>query len=75
MTAKDKLDERHLLALKKLHKASERKIYIHGLVICANAIAPNLNISPQTVINYLSGRAKDGFTTEQITKEFKTLNL
>ncbi len=75
MTAKEEFNKRHSKALSELQKAANPKSYQYGLLKCSNAIAANLGISFQTVINYVSGRAKDGYLTEAITKEFKQLQI
>lgn len=69
------LNKRHLASVQLLQKAANPKTFKYGLMVCAEKIAVKLNISPQTVVNYLSGRVKDGYLTEAITKEFKTLHI
>jgi predicted transcriptional regulator len=39
------------------------------------AIGENLNITGQTVINYVNGDIKDGYLAESIYNEFKRLKL
>ncbi len=75
MNAKETLDLRHKKALQRLQVVSKGKVYKYGLVKCANAIAPILQVSPQTIMNNISGRSKDGFLVEAIIKEFKVLHI
>lgn len=71
----EKLRHRHLQAVVKLQTVANPKVFQYGLMQCAKAIAPKLDKTPQTIINYLSGRVTDGFLTEEITNEFKKLKL
>ena len=73
--SKDLLRKRHLDAVIKLQSVANPKVFLYGLMKCAKAIGDKLEITDQTVINYLSGRVKDGFLTEAIAKEFKALKL
>lgn len=75
MTTKEQLEERHQKAIDNLKKVAKGKIYVHGLYKTAKIIAENLDLSTDTVINYVSGRTKDGFLTDAIAKEYKTLKL
>lgn len=75
MTTKEEFQWKHLQAIAKLQKTAEKKVFLHGLVFCAQKIAPNLGVSSQTIINYLSGRTTDGYLTEAITKEFRILKF
>lgn len=74
MTSKENLKCRHEVAKAILKKVSEKVIGEHGLHISASIVAEATGVSPQTVINYLSGRTKDGFLTEAITKEYRAFN-
>jgi len=73
--SKELLKHRHLQAVVKLQAVANPKVFQYGLMKCAKAIGDKLEVTDQTIINYLSGRVKDGFLTEQITKEFKSLKL
>lgn len=75
MSAIDELNKRHIRAVRVLQKTANPKTYKYGMMPCVKEIGDRLNVSHQTVINYLSGMAKDGFLTEAITKEFKTLHI
>ena len=75
MTSKEQLQRRHLKAVVSLQKVANPKVFQWGLMECAKAIAPKLEVTPQTVINYLSGRVKDGYLTESIAEEFKNLEI
>ena len=73
MKAKEELKERHLRAVERLNKAAQPKTNEYGLVSASTEVAKLLGISPNTVINYIMGKTKDGYLTEAITKEFKDL--
>jgi|GEM_PF-5635920 len=73
MTAKQELKKRHLLAVDELKKIAIPKIEKDGLKPVCEKISASVGVSYQTVANYVYGMAKDGFLTEQITKEFKKL--
>ena len=73
--SKEKLQHRHLQAVVKLQSVANPKVFKYGLMKCAKAIGDELEITDQTVINYLSGRVRDGYLTEAITQQFKTLKL
>ena len=73
MDAKTELKKRHVTAAQLLQKTANPHTYVHGLVVCAAHVAGKLGVSTNTVLNYLSGRTKDGYLTEAITKEFKEL--
>lgn len=70
-----KLKMRHDLAKAKLKSVAMPKIEKHTLKEVINPVAKNLNVAPQTVVNYIYGRAKDGFLTEAIMEEVKSLKL
>jgi len=73
MNAETQLKERHEVAVAALKSVAFPKIKKEGLKKQCKAVASNLGVSYQTVINYVYGMAKDGFLTEAITKEFKKL--
>ena len=78
MTPKEQLEQRHKKAIETLQKAAKSKVDKNGLMPCAYAIAAKLGVSAQTVINYYQGNNKlygDGFLTEIMTKEFRSLNI
>ncbi len=75
MTTKEELEQRHQKAIENLKKVSQPKIQKYNTMPCAYTVAANLGVSYQTVINYISGSAKDGFLTEAMAKEFKNLKL
>ena len=72
--ATDLLKKRHHEAFRQLRIESEIPVLRYGSIKASNIIAKKLNISYQTVINYMASPGKDGFLTEAITEEFKNLN-
>ena len=74
MTAIDKLKIRHRAAVEKLKKVAAPKFDKYGILVCTKVISKNLDISDTTVMNYVGGRVKDGFLTEALIAEFKSLN-
>lgn len=72
MEAKKKLKQRHKEAVIELKKAAAPYLD-KGLNDAAKKICKNIGVSFQTVVNYVHGRTKDGYLTEAITKEFKSL--
>lgn len=68
------IKERHKEAHKKLTRIANPVIARKGLKHTCTHVGDRLDISFQTVINYLSGRCKDGFLTEAITNEFQNLS-
>lgn len=66
--------QRHKEAHSKLQKVALPVINKQGLNKTCRAIAAKLNVSDQTVINYVSGSCKDGFLTEAIAYEFQNLS-
>ncbi len=75
MEAKLVFKQRHDMANDKLKLIAIPQIEKYSLKNATEAVADKLGISPQTVVNYTYGRGKDGFLTEAITKEFKSLKL
>lgn len=75
MEAKIKFKGRHETANILLKETATPKIEKYSLRDSTQAVAVMLDISPQTVVNYIYGRGKDGFLTEALTKAFKTLKL
>ena len=73
MTAKQQLKERHEEAIEKLKSVALPKIEMLGLKKACELVAPNVGVSRQTVGNYVYGMAKDGFLTETLIREFKSL--
>ena len=73
--SKDLLKQRHLEAVVKLQSLANPKVFKWGLMKCSKVVADKLGITDQTVINYLSGRTKDGYLTDAIIKEFKSLKI
>lgn len=73
MTTLQELNTRHKEAIKTLQEVATPKTKEKGLVFLSEAIAKNLKRSPQTIMNYIKGRGKDGYLTEAITKEFQSL--
>jgi len=73
MEAKKQLKQRHKEACAELKKVAAP--YIDNSTLNAEAlkIGRNLGVSFQTVVNYVYGKAKDGYLTEAITKEFQSL--
>jgi len=72
MEAKKQLKQRHKEAVIELKKAAAPYLD-KGLNDAAKKIGKNIGVSFQTVVNYVHGRTKDGYLTEAITKEFKSL--
>lgn len=75
MTSKEQLKKRHLRAVVQLQKVANPKVFKYGLMECGKAVGQKLEVSPQTVINYISGRVKDGYLTEAIAQEFENLTI
>jgi predicted transcriptional regulator len=73
MTAKQELKKRHQLAIDELKKVALPKIEKEGVKPVCEKISATIGVSYQTIANYVYGMAKDGFLTEQITKEFKKI--
>lgn len=73
MEAKKQLKLRHKEACLELNKVATP--YIDNCTLNAEAvkIGKRLGVSFQTVVNYVYGKSKDGYLTEAITKEFKSL--
>lgn len=72
MTAFEELNTRHKSIKKELRDISQPVVTEHGLVSTSTVVAKKLKVSPQTVMNYLSGRVKDGYLAEAIIQEYKT---
>ena len=70
MTTLQELKARHKAAVKELQEISAPITKEKGLVLTSKQIAKNLSVSPQTIMNYIDGRGKDGYLTEAISKEF-----
>lgn len=75
MKAKQELKDRHISAVSALVKASKGKTKRYGLVRASYEVGKSLGVSPNTVINYLRGKSKDGYLTDAITSEFRTLQI
>lgn len=73
MTTLQELNKRHRDAIRELQEVAIPKTEKDGLVKLSKVVGKNLKKSPQTVMNYLRGRGKDGYLTEAITKEFLSL--
>ena len=73
MTALQELKVKHKDAIKALQEAALPKTKEKGLVALSEIVGKNLKKSPQTIMNYINGRGKDGYLTEAITKEFQSL--
>lgn len=71
MDAIKEFKRKHKQAHKELRAAAQKYIDNGGLTVVAKEIAPKLDISYQSVINYVYMGGKDGFLTEAITKLFK----
>ena len=71
MTTLEKLRSRHEKVIAQLNivKLDKGKT----LTTCKK-VGLRLNVSPQTVYNYLCGRVKDGFLGEAIIEELKKIN-
>lgn len=74
MEAKKRLNGRHKQARSELKKVAMPYIDGNSLNSVAMGISKKLGISFQTVVNYVHGRAKDGYLTEAITNEFKLIS-
>lgn len=70
MEAKKQLKQRHKEACAELKKIALPFIDNGTLNEQARLIEKRLGISYQTVVNYVYGKAKDGYLTEAITQEF-----
>lgn len=73
MEPKKKLKVRHKEASAELKKVALPYIDNNTLNSVALNIGGILGVSFQTVVNYVYGKAKDGFLTEAICNEFKKL--
>ena len=73
MEPKKKLKVRHKEASAELKKVALPYIDNNTLNSVALKIGGILGVSFQTVVNYVYGKAKDGFLTEAISNEFKKL--
>lgn len=68
MTTLQNYDYKHETIKNKLLTVAKEKL--NGEVMKASTvIAKTLEISPQTVYNYLTGRIKDGYLAEAILRE------
>ncbi len=73
MEPKKQLKVRHKEASAELKKVALPYIDNNTLNSVALKIGGILGVSFQTVVNYVYGKAKDGFLTEAISNEFKKL--
>ena len=73
MEPKKQLEVRHKEASAELKKVALPYIDNNTLNSVALKIGGILGVSFQTVVNYVYGKAKDGFLTEAISNEFKKL--
>jgi hypothetical protein len=73
MEPKKQLKVRHKEASAELKKVALPYIDNNTLNSVALKIGGILGVSFQTVVNYVYGKAKDGFLTEAICNEFKKL--
>lgn len=73
MEAKKKLKERRKVACAELKKVAMPYIDNKTLNEKSEIIGKRLGVSFQTVVNYVYGKAKDGFLIEALTEEFKNL--
>jgi predicted transcriptional regulator len=71
MTTLDELKAKHKTIQKELKDVSLPITNEHGLVNTSTVVAKKLKVSPQTIMNYLSGRVKDGYLAEAIIQEYK----
>lgn len=70
MTSLQQYDFKHQEIKSKLLTVAKEKL--NGEVMKASTvIAKILEVSPQTVYNYLTGRIKDGYLAEAILRETK----
>jgi hypothetical protein len=67
------LQDLHNKANLELKKVSDPKIEKIGIISCSKIVAKHLNVSSQTIVNYILGTGKDGFLTQLIIAEFKKL--
>lgn len=75
MTILEEYNQKHQKAIERLQKVANPKTFKYGVVKSCEVVAANLGTSSQTIMNYISGRTKDGYLTEAITKEFKNLKI
>ena len=73
--SRQKLVDRHNTAVKRLQEVASKKEKKNKNTQIAAIVGEKLGISGQTVINYLNGQAKDGYTTEALIAEYKQLKL
>lgn len=72
MTILQLLNKKHRDAIKQLQDVANPVTEKYGLVISSKKVAKNLKKSPQTIMNYIRGRGKDGYLTDAITQEFQS---
>lgn len=73
MEAEKKLKLRHEKASAELKKVAIKYIDNNTLNKEAEKIGKSLGVSFQTVVNYVYGKAKDGYLTDAITELFKSI--
>lgn len=73
MTTLQEFKSRHKEAIKTLKEVAAPKIKERELVSVSTTIGKNLDVSAQTVINYINGRGRDGYLTEAIIKELQSI--
>lgn len=73
MEVKSALLERHKKASKMLNDIANKKMEKGRSTQIAAEVGLKIGISAQTVINYVGGTCKDGYTTEALIAEFKKL--
>lgn len=67
------LKQRHKKAHNELRKIATKVLEGKESTPILSTIADKLDISSQTIYNYIGGRCKDGFLTESLTEEFKKM--
>lgn len=75
MTTLETLQKRHEKARNDLKQIYAEKCNRGELVKTVAKVAALLEVSPQTIYNYASGKAKDGFLTEAIIETFKNIDV
>jgi len=73
MEALKELNDKHSVIKEKLATTAKAKISKGTIMAACTNVGRLLEISPQTVYNYITGNIKDGYLAEAILKEFKRL--
>lgn len=73
MEVKTALIERHKKSSEILRNISAKKMEKRRSTQIAAEVGLKIGVSAQTVLNYIGGNCKDGYTTEALISEFRKL--